>query len=140
MPATDAARKVVLDAESDPAPEPEDVDVDEPHRPRECGDPIRNPVLHSLRSLLGLLYEHRIRLEREVRDALAIETGATHTRRAGSFPLRHGRRLLSRFSRRGSHASWCLATLAWTISAPTHIATSAVARAGLVVCISRSYL
>jgi hypothetical protein len=42
------------------------MDVDEPHRSGECRDLIRDPVLHALGSLLGVLYKRRIRLYREV--------------------------------------------------------------------------
>jgi hypothetical protein len=116
------------------------VDVDERHRAGERSDPIGYSVLDALRSRFALPNECGVRLEREVRGALAIEVGATRTRRAGRRLLRHGRRLLSRFGRRGRHASWRLATPAWTISAPTHIATSAVTRAGSIVFISLSSL
>src|SRR4029077_353867 len=61
------AVRVLLDAEPDPAAEPDDVDVDEPHRAGECRYLIRDPVLHALRSLLGVLAEHGVWFEREVR-------------------------------------------------------------------------
>ena len=51
-------------------------------------------------------------------------------RSASSRALRHRRRLLSRCVRRVRQASCRFATPACTISAPTHIATSAVTRAG----------
>jgi hypothetical protein len=86
---------------------------------------------------LGLPDERRVRLERELRDALAIEAGATRTRNASRCPLHHDRRLLLRLGRR-RQVSWRLATPAWTISDPTHSATSAVTRAGSIVCTSLS--
>src|SRR4029453_7064803 len=134
------AIRVVLDAEPDPAAEPGDVDVDEPHRPGERGDPIRDSVLDALRSLFGLPDERRVRLEPGVREPSEVDAGATRRRRAGRRLLHPRRRLLSRFGRRGRHASRRLATPAWTISAPMHIATSALTRAGSIVCISLSSL
>jgi hypothetical protein len=59
---------IFLDAEADPAAEPEDMDVDEPHRSGEGCDGVCDAVLAALRSLPGLLDEGRIRLEREVGD------------------------------------------------------------------------
>jgi hypothetical protein len=59
---------IFLDTEADPAAEPDDMDVDEPHRSGEGCDGICDAVLAALRSLPGLLDEGRIRLEREVGD------------------------------------------------------------------------
>src|SRR4029453_5599695 len=68
--------RVALEAEPDPAAEPGDVDVDERHRPGERGDPVGYPVLDALRSLFRLPDERRVRLERGLRDAVAIKVGA----------------------------------------------------------------
>src|SRR5207248_7289472 len=46
-----------LNAEPDPAAEPNDVDVDEPHRAGEGRDLVRDPVLDALGALLGVLEE-----------------------------------------------------------------------------------
>jgi hypothetical protein len=54
------AVRVLLHPEADPRGEPDDVDVDEPHRSGERGDLVRDPVLDALRSLLGVLHEHGI--------------------------------------------------------------------------------
>jgi hypothetical protein len=51
------AVRVLLDAEADPAPEPDHVDVDEEHRPRERRDPIRDPVLRDLGALFLVLQQ-----------------------------------------------------------------------------------
>src|SRR5262249_50425413 len=50
--------------------EPEDVEIDEPHRSCEIGDPIGDPVLDVVRALFRVFDEHRIRLQREMRDAM----------------------------------------------------------------------
>jgi len=50
------AVRVLLDAEPDPAAEPDDVDVDEPHRPRERRDPVRDSVLHAHGPLFRVLH------------------------------------------------------------------------------------
>jgi hypothetical protein len=47
--------RVLLDAEHNPAAEPEDVDVDEGHRAGEGRDPIGDPVLHILGALASVL-------------------------------------------------------------------------------------
>jgi hypothetical protein len=57
---------VPLDPETDPAAEPEDVEVDEHHRSSERRDLIRDPVLHALGMLLGVLDERGVRLQWEV--------------------------------------------------------------------------
>jgi hypothetical protein len=49
-----------LDAEADPAAEPDDVDVDERHRAGECRDPVGHTVLRLLGALLRVLQERRI--------------------------------------------------------------------------------
>jgi hypothetical protein len=53
----------VLDAEHDPAAEPQDVEVDEGHRPGKGGDLVRDPVLNALRPSYGVLDKDRVRLE-----------------------------------------------------------------------------
>jgi hypothetical protein len=131
------AVRIALDAEPDPTAEPEHVDVDEPHRTGEKCDPVREAVLDALRPLLRVPDERRVRLE--LRKTSAVEAGAPFARRASlCVPLDHGRRLLPRFVLRGRHASCFFAMPAWIISTPTHIATSAVTRAGSIVCISLS--
>jgi Adenylate and Guanylate cyclase catalytic domain len=54
--------RVVLDPEDDPAREPGDVDVDEPHRAGEGRDPVGDPVLDALGALFGVLEKRRVRL------------------------------------------------------------------------------
>jgi hypothetical protein len=51
---------VLLDAEPDPAAEPEDMDIDEQHRPCEGGDPVGEPVLGVLGALLCMPQQHRV--------------------------------------------------------------------------------
>jgi hypothetical protein len=51
---------VVLDAQDDPGGEPDDVEVDELHRPGEPGDLVGDPVLQALAALLGVLEQRRI--------------------------------------------------------------------------------
>src|SRR4051794_9442281 len=57
---------VALDAEADPAREPDDVEVDEPHRAGKGRDAVGDSVLQALRPLLRVLHERRIRVERKV--------------------------------------------------------------------------
>jgi hypothetical protein len=56
------AVRVLLDAEADPAAEPDDVDVYERHRAGEGRDPVCDPVLHTLGTLASVLEECRVRL------------------------------------------------------------------------------
>jgi hypothetical protein len=46
------------------------VEIDERHRAGECRDPIRDPILHALRSLFGVLAQGGVRRWRKVRQAL----------------------------------------------------------------------
>ena len=54
------AVRILLDAEADPAGEPDDVDVDEQHRAAEVGDRVGDPVLRRLGSLTLVLEQRRI--------------------------------------------------------------------------------
>ena len=79
------------------------------------------------------------RVDRPLRVVRAV-VADEDLRAAGVYALGHGRRLLSRFVRRVCHVSCRLAMPAWTISTPTHIATSAAIRGGSIVCILLSSL
>ena len=70
------AIRALLDAESDPAAEPGDVDVDERHRTAKAV--IRSATRSSMlrAPLLGLPDERQVRLGREVGDAFSVEAGA----------------------------------------------------------------
>src|SRR4029453_7298509 len=51
---------VVLDAQDDPGGEPDDVEVDELHRPGEADDLVGDAVLQALASLVGVLEQRRV--------------------------------------------------------------------------------
>ena len=51
----------MLDSEPYPAPEPDDVDVDEGHRAGEYGDLVRDPVLGALGAHSGVFRQRRVR-------------------------------------------------------------------------------
>src|SRR4051812_28791084 len=54
------AEGVLLDPETDPAAEPDDVQVNERHRAGEGGDAVGDPVLDVLRALLRVLQRRRV--------------------------------------------------------------------------------
>jgi hypothetical protein len=54
---------VLLNAEADPAAEPDDVDIHERHRPSERSDPVCDPILHTLGTLASVLEKRRVRLD-----------------------------------------------------------------------------
>jgi hypothetical protein len=53
---------VLLGSQADPAGEPQHVEVDEPHRPRERGDAVRNSILDALGPLPSVLDESGVLL------------------------------------------------------------------------------
>jgi hypothetical protein len=55
------AVRILLGTEPDPKAEPEDVEVDEPHRAGERRDLVGDPVLDALRSLFGVFAQRRVR-------------------------------------------------------------------------------
>src|SRR3954451_7705151 len=90
------AEGVLLDAEADPAAEPDDVNVDERHRAGEGGDLVRDPVLRRFGALLGLLDKRRIdRLGELAREDPAVEP----TRGRASRPGRGFARCFGRYDR-----------------------------------------
>ena len=96
------AVRVVLDAESDPAAEPGDVDVDEPHRAGERGDAVGDPVLDALRPLLGMPGERRVRLGARAWVAVAHALAGAASRRVARRGRRFARRRVHHQRRRTS--------------------------------------
>jgi hypothetical protein len=52
--------RVVLDAEADPAAEPDDVQIDKRHRAGEARDRVGDPLAERIGVLLGLLDQRRV--------------------------------------------------------------------------------
>src|SRR6266536_3239635 len=94
------AVRVMLHLADDPRPEPEGVDVDEPHRAGKGRDPVGDPVLDALGALARLLDENRVRLERELLQVFRLravirrhghQTVAASRASASYFPAGPGR-------------------------------------------------
>jgi hypothetical protein len=70
---------VLLDAEADPAGEPDDVDVHERHRAGEGGDPVCDPVLHTLCTLASVLEKRRVRFDLQARGQVVPVRDGGHS-------------------------------------------------------------
>jgi hypothetical protein len=83
-----ATLRVLLDAQPGPAAEPDDADIDEPHRPGKRGDLVGDAVLHALGSLFRVLDERWIWLvrkfvyEAELASRLACSRAASNVSRS----------------------------------------------------------